>query len=140
MFAMRLFDHEYAPKTVVESPKDPGMTVVRGVERALHLGRPSAKVERGAALSVHLAYGTLYGVLFAMAKLLLPKNSRHPFLFGGTLGVIVWAIGYLGLLPAAGIARSATEQTFPEVAGELTRHVAYGVATAAAFGVIHDAL
>ena len=139
MFAMRSFDQRYASETVPKG-KDPGLFLVLQGERLLPHGAdvpPAA--ERGAAVATHVAYGTLYGLLFSAAKLVLPQK-QHPFVFGGVLGTAVWAIGHLGLLPGLKLGAPAWDQDQAELAGELTRHVAYGVATAAAYNTIHDAL
>ena len=139
MFAMRTFDSKYATDTLVHGDEDPGLFVVRHGEK-LAGGRLPRKVEQGASIATHVTYGTTYGVLYAMARLLGSKQTgHHPFLFGGLLGTMVYLIGYAGLLPAAGLAKPITAETFPEAAGELTRHVAYGIATAAAYDLIHDA-
>ena len=140
MFAMRTFDSKYAKQTLLHGTEDPGRFVVRHGERLAGV-RLSAKAERGAAVATHVTYGTTYGVLYALARLLVPAGDRrHPFVYGGLTGALVWAIGYIGLLPGVGLAKPITDETFPEVAGELTRHVAYGIAIAAAYDVIHDAL
>ena len=139
MFAMRKFDSQYASQTLLHGKEDPGKFVVRHAERIGGVALPD-QAERAAAVATHIAYGTMYGVVFGLAKMLPPAKSSHPFVFGGLLGAIVWAIGYVGLLPGVGLAKPVTDETFPEVAGELTRHVAYGVATAAVYGVLHDAL
>lgn len=139
MFAMRSFDQKYASETVPKG-KDPGLFLVKQAERLLPAGtKVPAGVEHGAALTGHLAYGTLYGLLFSMAKLVLPQK-QHPFVFGGILGAAVWAVGHLGLLPGLKLGPPAWDQNRAELAGELTRHVAYGIATAAAFNTLHDAL
>ena len=140
MFAMRTFDSKYATKTLVHGDEDPGMFVVRHGEQLVG-GKLPKHVELGASIATHVTYGTTYGVLYALARLLgSKKTGHHPFVFGGLLGGIVYLIGYAGILPGVGLAKPITDETFPEVAGELTRHVAYGIATVTAYDVIHDAL
>ena len=137
MFGMRSFDQQYAPATVPKANEDPGRFIVRRGEHAAGL-QLSDEVESGLALSSHFAYGSLFGLLFALLRLNDSNRHHHPFLSGGLLGVFVWAVGYLGWLPVLKLVRPAWKQTFPERAGELTRHIAYGVATAAAYGAISD--
>ena len=142
MFAMRAFDTRYAPETLPKM-KDAGKLVVGRVNRLLPDGTDVPRdAEKGVELSAGVAYGSLFGLLYSMGMLLLPKSeqSRHPFVLGGALGVLVWAASYLGVMPGLGLAKPAWKHDRAELAGELTRHVAYGVATAAAYGTIHDAL
>jgi len=140
MFAMRSFDQRYAPETVPKG-NDPGMFLVQQAERLLPDGTAvSPRVEQGAALATHVAYGTLYGLLFSLVKLAIPQDRQHPFVFGGILGTAAWAAGHLGFLPALKLGAPAWDQNRAELAGELTRHVACGIATAAAYNTIHDAL
>ena len=82
--------------------------------------------------------GATFGLLFSLFKLALPDDAEHPFVFGGALGVSVWALGHLGLLPLLGLGKPAWQQSRAELAGEVTRHVAFGIATAAAFDTLHD--
>ena len=138
MFAVRSFDQRYAADTVAKTTDDPGHFMVTRGERALSIHLPD-QAERGAIMASHLAYGTTFGLLYALLHLGRPGRVEHPLLTGGLLGVAVYAAGYLGWLPAVGLVRPAWRQSFPQVAGELARHAAYGVATAAAYGAIHNA-
>ena len=142
MFAMRAFDLRYAPETV-PAMKDAGRFAIGRVNRLLPAGTDvPAGAHTGVELSAGVAYGSLFGLLFSMGMLALPKSqqSHHPFVLGGALGLLVWAASYFGVMPGLGLAKPAWEHDRAELAGELTRHLAYGVATAAAYGTIHDAL
>jgi hypothetical protein len=139
IYAMRSFDERYAPETIPKQTQDAGLFLVRQAERLLPGGQTlPANVEHGAAVGLHMAYGATFGLLFSYVKRALPDDAKHPFVFGGVLGVGVWALGRLALLPLLGLGEPAWEQSRAELAGELTRHVAYGIATAAAFGTLHD--
>lgn len=138
---MRSFDQRYAKETVPGGNEDPGHFLVRRAERLLPAGTAvPAGVGRAAIISTHLAYGTTYGVLYALLMLAVPaERANHPFVFGSLLGVVVWAVGHLGLLAGLDLGPAAWKQDRAELAGEVTRHVAYGIATAAAYGTIHHA-
>jgi hypothetical protein len=139
IYAMRSFDERYAPETIPKQKRDPGLSLVRLAERVVP-GGPDlpAPVEHGVALALHVVYGAAFGLLFSLFKLALPDETKHPFVFGGIMGVGMWALGHLGLLPLLGLGKPAWKQSGAELAGEVTRHAAYGIATAAAFGTLHD--
>jgi uncharacterized membrane protein YagU involved in acid resistance len=135
MMAFRTFDEKYAPKTLPKAKEDPGKFVVEQMERATHSnGKLPKSLEKAGAMSMHIGYGVLPGILFA----LLRGRRRHSVLLeGAAVGTAVYLIGYAGWLPLLGLTRPAWKQSLPEIAGETMRHIAYGVATAAAYEVVH---
>ena len=52
---------------------------------------------------------------------------------GAVLGLVTWAVGYLGWLPATGLMPPVTQQEPARVAGPVATHLGYGIATAAAY-------
>jgi uncharacterized membrane protein YagU involved in acid resistance len=139
MMAMRSFDHSYAPETVAKTRQDPGAFLVKHAERtagiANHVPKP---VEKAAAMSVHLAYGTLAGVAYSLIRGHRKKSS--PLIEGAATGAMVYSFGYLGWLPLTGLSRPVWKQRFPEIAGGLLRHVAFGVVVSSVYGAIDDRL
>jgi uncharacterized membrane protein YagU involved in acid resistance len=137
MMAMRSFDERYAPETIARMKQDPGAYMVRAVERAAPASPTLPEpVVKTTAMAASAGYGTLFGVLYALAR---GRRRRGSALGEGMLlGLIVYAAGYLGWLPALGLTKPPWRQKFPEVAGEVLRHTVYGVATAAAFSVIRS--
>jgi len=135
MMAMRSFDQRYAPRTIARTKEDPGAFGVHAAERAIGMaGAVPASIEKAAALATHASYGTLFGVLYGLWR--GRGKARSALNDGIVLGTVVYAAGYLGWMPALGLSKPVWKQEFPELAGELLRHVAYGVATTAAYGMI----
>jgi uncharacterized membrane protein YagU involved in acid resistance len=134
MIAARYFDQSYAPRTVPKTREDPGAFLVHAAERLTRTSRSVAKpVEKSAAMALHVGYGTTFGALYALWRGRRPGSALRD---GALLGAAVYAASYLGWLPAVGLSRPIWKQKFPEIAGELTRHVAYGIATAASYGAL----
>jgi hypothetical protein len=136
MMALRMFDQKYAPKTVPHAKEDPGEFVVRNVESLT--GALPETAEKTGALALHLTYGTGFGLLYSLWRKISPRSS--PLLDGAVLGTAVYAAGYLGWLPALGLTRPLWRQRFPSIAGELARHVVYGVAAVTAYDAMEDIL
>ena len=135
MMAMRLFDERYAPMTIAKTKEDPGAFVIHAAERATGFaGTIPRSVENSVTLAIHAGHGTLFGVLYGLWR--GQRKNRSALTDGVVLGTVAYAAGQLGLLPAFGLSKSVWKQEFPEIAGELLRHVAYGVATTAAYGFI----
>ena len=75
-------------------------------------------------------FGLMYGLMRGRDK---EGSSLGD---GIVIGSAVYAIGYVGWLPLVGLGKPIWKQTLPEFGGELLRHVAYGVATAASYKLI----
>jgi len=131
MMAMRSFDQRYAPQTIPKAAIDPGVFVADKMVRAARLPRTLRHALRpAAALAAHTTYGTVCGLLYSLIR--GPKRDRSAVGEGIAFGAAVYTAGYLGWLPALGLQRPIWKQRFPEVLGEIFRHLAYGVATIAA--------
>ncbi len=109
--------------------------MVEQAERATHLNGVIPKsIEKAGAISMHVGYGVLPGILFALFR----GDRRHSSLMeGAAIGTVVYLAGYLGWLPLAGLTRPTWKQSLPEIVGETMRHMAYGVTTAATYEAIH---
>jgi hypothetical protein len=83
-------------------PKKITAELAKGVGAESLRHDPALTVVSGAA---HLGYGAVAGSLFTAA---LGDTSRDP-LVGMTYGFGVWAISYLGLMPALGLHEPATD-------------------------------
>jgi uncharacterized membrane protein YagU involved in acid resistance len=147
MIAMRTFDEQYAPATLLPTKEDPGAFLMHRAKRIAHLSGelPSAveqtvdqTVEETAALAAHAGYGTLYGILYGLWR---GRGRRRSALADGVmLGTTVYAASDLGLLPATDLSKPPWKQKLPQIAGELLRHIAYGVAVASAYGILDERL
>jgi uncharacterized membrane protein YagU involved in acid resistance len=75
------------------------------------------------SLLSHFCYAAAAGAIYAT----LARNYTPPPLRAGiTFGLGLWAISYLGWLPAAGILRPATQHPPRRTAVMLTAHVVWG--------------
>jgi hypothetical protein len=77
----------------------------------------------------HVAYGAAAGVAYALARgrLRLPE----PLPAGPLFGAALWAFGYAGWLPAAGLYPPPTAEPRRRVGTLIAAHLIYGTATAA---------
>src|SRR5207253_7485740 len=91
----------------------------------------SERQHRDLALAAHFAYGAATGTLYAAV---VPALPRAPLATGMAYGLAVWAGSYLGLLPALGILRPATEHPPRRTALMITAHLVWG----AALGILVD--
>ena len=80
----------------------------------------------GLSLVNHFAYGAAAGALYAP---LASRADFSPVLKGITYGLILWVVSYLGLLPALGIMRPATEHPPRRNLLMIVAHVVWGSVT-----------
>jgi uncharacterized membrane protein YagU involved in acid resistance len=80
---------------------------------------------RATTLMAHFGYGAAAGVAY------LPfagKSGMPPALEGASFGLAVWGASYLGLMPATGLYRSATEDPSSRNFLMITAHLIWGAA------------
>ena len=76
-------------------------------------------------VAAHFSYGAAAGIAY------LPfagKSGMPPALEGAAFGVGVWGASYLGLMPATGLYRSATEDATARNVLMVAAHVVWGAA------------
>jgi len=89
-----------------------------------------AKLESAAAKSLQLGYGVTAGAFYGAIRGRRPVNT---LIDGTLLGIAVWAAGYLGWLPAAGLMPPITQQSARQIAVPIANHIVFGVVVATAF-------
>jgi hypothetical protein len=116
--------------------RDPGDFIVSRIE-ALR-GRPlPGPVHERVAGGLHWAYGIAWGGLLGIAVSgLHVKTPRQTLLAGAGLGALVWAVGYVGWLPGAGLMAPIQRQGAGRVVTSLASHVLYGVAASVPIVII----
>jgi len=126
--AVRTSTQKLIPETMPPMRKDPGEFMVEQAEELL----PSETrddipgiAEAAAAKSLAMGYGMMFGALYGALR----DDGGNVLIDGLTLGLGVWAIGYLGWLPATELMPPITEQTSEQVAGTILQHELFGVVT-----------
>lgn len=108
---------------------DPGDFMTTQAERALGRQLPQS-VHHRLANALHWAYGIAWPTaLSAALGDSIGQNARRALTAGAGLGAAVWALGYLGWLPATRLIQRGTGRKLPRQANALLGHVAYGVIT-----------
>jgi uncharacterized membrane protein YagU involved in acid resistance len=109
-------------------PLPPRRVTMRLAEKAgvkEHLNEPERKA---LTIAGHFAYGASVGALYVP---LARKIPLPPPVAGATYGFAVWAVSYLGWLPAAGLISPATEHPARRNALMIAAHLVWGAATGA---------
>lgn len=88
-----------------------------------------------ATLVNHFAYGAACGTVYGMMARHLPGP---PVAHGIGFGLVVWTGSYLGLLPALGILKPATEHPARRNALMIAAHVVWGAAAGMAFNALAE--
>ena len=109
------------------------LKITRWVEQKARLYRRVKRTGSEAALTgaSHLGYGALAGAGYGLLR---SRLDRLPsWLAGGSYGVILWAAGYEGWIPAAGIQPPTTQKPPRKWTVPVGSHLIFGLATALAF-------
>jgi uncharacterized membrane protein YagU involved in acid resistance len=119
--------------------KDPGEFMVHQAERALPakaMQRIPQPAEHAAAQALGMGYGMTFGAAYAALR----RGGGPAIRDGALLGLICWAAGYLGWLPAAGLMPPLWKQKWSQLCPPVIEHIIYGIATVAGFDLLHEQL
>src|SRR5207247_6199701 len=86
--------------------------------------------------AVHLAYGSIWGLLYGLLQSSYPQS---PALFGASYGLLVWGVGPAWLVPGMKLMQPPSEEPPLRTAMLLAGHLAYGLAVAATFESLRNA-
>src|SRR4051794_20615429 len=120
---MRAFDHpqEMAPRVIAENAAGGAMENLTEEQR------------HAASMTAHFAFGATAGAGFgAMAG----QTGLPAVAEGALYGVALWGASYLGVMPAAGLYRPATEDKGSRTLMMIGAHVIWG----AALGLVWHAI
>src|SRR5215212_4620863 len=134
---IRTSEQKLLPETMPPIHEDPGKFMVEQAEELLPeetRAQVPNTVETVAAKSLALGYGMTAGALYAALR----PRPGDLLVDGTALGLGVWAVGYLGWLPALGLMPPVQRQETEQVAGPIVQHVIFGLATVAAYQWLHD--
>ncbi|HWE03679.1 MAG TPA: hypothetical protein VG326_14835 [Tepidisphaeraceae bacterium] len=128
---------KYLPDAVDPMREDPGKFAVRKVQDSLP--KPLAikipeKTDSRIGQFIGFFYGMTFGSLYAWAR---PKGGSVTG-DGLALGLVCWAAGYLGWLPAIGLMSPVWRQRAPQIMGPIVHHIVFGVATVGAFDLLKE--
>ena len=83
-----------------------------------------------ATIVSHFAYGAAAALPYAA---IASESKLHPAAEGALYGTAVWGASYLGLMPATGLYRSATEDAPSRSALMIAAHLVWGAALGMTF-------
>lgn len=114
----------------------PPRIITMKAAKAVDVKKEMGETERmTATLISHFAYGATVGALYAPFKRKIPLA---PPLAGACYGLAVWAGSYLGLLPALGVLRPATEHPVRRTALMIAAHLVWGAALGAVAPIVEE--
>lgn len=119
------------PRERREEPVPPYKITVQAAHKAGVGQEMNEQQKKGSTMAAHFGMGSAAATLYPLVFSKLP--GPRP-LKGAALGLAVWAGNYLGLMPAAGLYRPATRQSFGRNLDVIVSHLVWGTATAALFG------
>jgi uncharacterized membrane protein YagU involved in acid resistance len=123
MSAVMLAWHRRLPRTK-RDPVPPAQ-IVNELAKSLGIHHQTTHDQRlRAAVVAHFGYGSAMGALYGLTA--DPKSASTALPTGIAFGLGVWAGSYLGLLPAAGLYRSATEEPAERNQMMIAAHIAWG--------------
>src|SRR5262245_4351320 len=126
--AVRTSTQKLMPEAMPPMRTDPGEFMVEQAEEVLPRETrddiPGA-ADSAAAKSLAMGYGMTFGALYGALR----DDGGDILIDGLALGLGVWAIGYLGWLPATELMPPITEQTGEQVAGAILQHGLFGLVT-----------
>ena len=134
---VRTSEQKLLPETMPPLREDPGEFMVEQAEELLPeetREQVPTVVETVAAKSLAIGYGMTAGALYGALR----PRPGNLLVDGTALGLGVWAVGYLGWLPALGLMPPVEQQETEQVAGPIVQHVIFGLATVAAYQWLHD--
>ena len=122
-----LFEGAKRAGILIETP--PLRVVDEAAESAAEATEAGGPVEAGdrvaAAVGSHLLYGVAAGAFYG----LLQDELKLPGLVAGPIyWMVLWAAGYLGWMPAAGVMPQPWRQRTGDALTPVVAHLAYGVA------------
>jgi hypothetical protein len=123
--------HKLPPAIQPESPvQDPGEFVVQLGERAASHALPEG-AHRASVMLSHYVYGAMWGAALGFAFGRAPiRSGKLALASGAALGALVWVVGDVGWLPAAGLTSPVTRQKPGALLITLLSNVLYGVVAA----------
>jgi len=134
MTAVMLAMHRYlhAPPRPTVPPKKIAMGLASRVGLKRKMDEPE---RRGFAWVSHFGFGTAMGTVYGP----LAKQVPLPFAVKGpAFGLVVWAVSYLGWLPALDLPGAATEQSTRRNVMMIVAHLVWGSVLGAVLSALDE--
>ena len=119
--AMQLMHRRLPPRQ--RYPLPPRRITMRAAHKAgvkPHLDEPE---RLGLTMAAHFGYGAAVGALFGLVA---PRRPAEAAAAGAGFGVLVWAVSYLGLMPALGLHPPATTEPARRNGLMIAAHLVWG--------------
>jgi len=110
-------------------PEGPASLFAAKVASGL-FGRDLAHQIRAWGKVVHVAYGTFWGLVYAMLQ---TRRRRRPQIAGAAHGLFVWVFGPALLVPAMKLTPAPARSPRAQTAFSVAAHLIYGVSVATLF-------
>jgi len=94
--------------------------------RAGILHKPSSEKFKFGWVAAHFGYGAACGAIYGATKPIFPADTR---IAGLLFGEAVWAVSYLGYVPALGLYPWPKDDSKSRMAVMIAAHAVYGMAT-----------
>ena len=126
---------KWAPETLPPIKQNPGNFMVEKVEGRLpdklrkNIPEP---LEKAAAGSLAFGYGTTFGAIYGASR----PEVKSVLLEGSALGLVTWAAGYLGWLPATRLMPPVVKQEPQQIVAPIISHVLFGIVTAGLYRLV----
>jgi hypothetical protein len=135
IMGMQAAGQKLAPQEMPPIRQHPGEFMVKKFEEIVENVVPEIdqKIPEAVEKATAQLLGVGYGLTFALIYAAIRPKVRNVVLEGSALGLACWATGYLGWLPATKLMPAVTRQKPGQVFGAIASHLAYGVATTAAY-------
>ena len=129
---IRRANQKWIPEGSPPMKEDPAKFMTRKLEAALpeparRRVLPQAKTVLEKLLP--LGYGMTFGVLYATVR----PEAKPTLADGLVLGLLSWAIGWLGWLPRLGLMPPISEHAPKQIIRPVAEHALFGVATVAGY-------
>ncbi len=133
--AMHTADQKWVQEGTPPIQEDPGKFMLHKAASALPNEIRARAYEKENAISKLLAvgYGMTCGALYAAMR----PETKRVVREGALLGAAVWAVGYLGWLPATGLMPPVWKHKAKQIATPVAEHALYGLATTAGYRLLH---
>ncbi len=141
---VRKISQKYVSETAEPPMKEhPGTFMVHQAERLLPetaKAKVSEKVSEETKAKIGEYLGLAYGATFGALYGALRPQGGPTMLDGAWFGLLTWAAGYLGWLPASGLMPPVWKHEAKQVSKPIAEHALFGVATVAAYDLMTNRL